>query len=1414
MTFSVDEFRQLIRTTLSESKERPSKNGVVQVLGTKGLDEGSITLECAIFIPNSEYLNIRDHTASNKLLLAPKRPPTKLNNGEYVQFDDFDEFMEEVSKPTSRSLREHLRLWSPHHSPYSYGVFPTMTKSQFSEFVLAWRSKGWSETGRWADGVHHHGHYDDDLNCPYCEARFSSIRGIGHPILASKTQQVHPRTKLAILSETNRGTPGFCCGDPVRPAMLYGSVERQMALRSGQAGAKARQLCSGCNRERTPLDNNACPTCGKMMTMSREEMFGAQGPGPKTLEWLQYENAAVAKWVRRKYKKDILEAIKKRLNIPPHALYQNYQNTLKRNPNNEELKRKIRTLKMMAKAVLGTPDSSGWPSNMKLRSARTTYTKVRNIAPPDLNNYLYRPPMGVDLKAESEYINKEGELAHRTDPLRVYNVSVDILLSGEARLKKEREELLFEQGLIPPADRAAKKASEEKLADLENRLEAHSLGISDPKAKETPPDLLTPGKTPTKLPKYQEGWGFFDFLTNHVKTLNVEECSELYKNPEGRTYRVGVIRTGIPGLNWIIDSFMPLKKKAIATNIKSEHPEWEADQVDAETDRRHTSMPHVEDENWNNFGRREIAFYDTLEGWFSYELGLNLAPWQQSSPFPIDNVGNIYVLFDNTYIKLDIDGTVNWKGLLDKVAPQLTKNQIKDLDREEFAWKNELEQHKAEHEDDPWVQNVRGRPDKEEQKREGDSYLKRFSDRKTSPKAPATPIDRTLPIWMQNIKKTKKPTRPELIGQVVSQSEDEGGLVINVVRNGCGVMKALRTTAFQIIKSKERVKEAGESFDLESLLTEFAPELVRLAQDCSGGKDFMSILGKLMEPKQQAHTLTNKEFEKFRNLPHTRPHTHTVDRQYVAWEDSVGEDESIKTDLEAGSYRVDTLIRNDDIHRVTDGGGSKEWYILNISRIRDAKFRPPEQTGKRKHWPGPWRRRSHKAGDDTKGTLPCDVCKGTGTAGSRSGQPGAPSDLEPCSKCEGTKDMYIFGIDYVSKLLQEYNSAIGAPINPKLAKGMAAKFKKLEAKSDEWWVKRTEPLFRLKGDKTQDQRATAILAQQKLRDHFASLVQIYDRGIALPRGNKVMERLVPYYNKEKGTLDTHPIKVPATVLIPSKAEFLPDGSVSYKLDRKDRLAMHYNWWGEEGIPSMPVKSPLEDRSSAIRADYWENLMRNLRSQSYWSVLGSDNYDGDQTSYYLDQHALEGDNEDSKPRPKGPISDVDLNTVDADSNKEDPNAEEIGGLSDPDDEAPKQSTLSQTPDDFENELDDALDDWEEVSADTTEKVSGKIGTKQYHQVIFGLKNYYMWEWKPDFVQSTISKGKRFGPIISPEEAREMLPSINDGDFKNAQARATEDLYELSEEFGEEQEEQDEYMDEEDGPSDDEADAWASYYDSED
>ena len=176
---------------------------------------GTLTLEVQLLVPQSIHDRLEEQL-SEYYDFDPDEPSVYDKDRNPIGvFKDPDDFIRASLEPGARGelIREWCRNYSIHNSPLSIGLCPSMTETQFIQWVNEWRSEGYSTEGSWLGGGQRHAIHDEE--CPWCVARMKKGIATGSPDVPAPPLAPDTRRKL---KSSRFGMYGRACGEPVRPA--------------------------------------------------------------------------------------------------------------------------------------------------------------------------------------------------------------------------------------------------------------------------------------------------------------------------------------------------------------------------------------------------------------------------------------------------------------------------------------------------------------------------------------------------------------------------------------------------------------------------------------------------------------------------------------------------------------------------------------------------------------------------------------------------------------------------------------------------------------------------------------------------------------------------------------------------------------------------------------------------------------------------------------------------------------------------------------------------------------------------------------------------------------------------------------------------------------------------------------------
>jgi hypothetical protein len=135
-----------------------------------------------------------------------------------------------------------------------------------------------------------------------------------------------------------------------------------------------------------------------------------------------------------------------------------------------------------------------------------------------------------------------------------------------------------------------------------------------------------------------------------IDTVDPEPTKYTYTSPNGQEYKVFKISTGIKGLNFLTDSFMPPKQSEIERRPKY-HGKKTLPTLGKDVEGELLGLHMSEMYGASGYLDGRIVYAD-LRDYFREMFGINMAPWHSVKPFPIDHNGNIYFIEDDDVLVL------------------------------------------------------------------------------------------------------------------------------------------------------------------------------------------------------------------------------------------------------------------------------------------------------------------------------------------------------------------------------------------------------------------------------------------------------------------------------------------------------------------------------------------------------------------------------------------------------------------------------------------------------------------------------------------------------------------------------------------------------------------------------------------
>lgn len=284
--------------------------------------------------------------------------------------------------------------------------------------------------------------------------------------------------------------------------------------------------------------------------------------------WLHRQDKILTKRIQYRYQAQVLEAIKTRLGISEKSILYNL--------------------------VYGpTAPNSIWPINFKyyIKDSEWVYANLGRV--PDLQSIKikYGNPLIKKWGDSPEYLDLRG-----AETFYKYNAIVEIHLDPLSKQDnidhKEYSKILY-----------ALESSKDPSSVLER--------------------LVKEGKFISLIP-------FMDLVIKKlIKNFKNREVSGLWVDSKGQAFTVSRLKTGIEGLDFLVNPFMP--QKAIS----------EVDKI----------IPAYS-QAWYWGGRSSKHLLDDISELFG-EYELTLAPFHQYADYPIGHDGSIYIIEENSMVLLN-----------------------------------------------------------------------------------------------------------------------------------------------------------------------------------------------------------------------------------------------------------------------------------------------------------------------------------------------------------------------------------------------------------------------------------------------------------------------------------------------------------------------------------------------------------------------------------------------------------------------------------------------------------------------------------------------------------------------------------------------------------------------------------------
>tara|TARA_R100001244_G_scaffold25113_2_gene25368 strand:+ start:33704 stop:37111 length:3408 start_codon:yes stop_codon:yes gene_type:complete len=322
--------------------------------------------------------------------------------------------------------------------------------------------------------------------------------------------------------------------------------------------------------------------------------FGRQGQGAEgTPEWLQYQYNEVVYIVLNQYKADIAEAVIERLGLDdtPNTALGGYS---------------------IKELILGPKSAESVYDNLTFKIPRNAYTKVFTGAPPHRQH-------------------RDLELPGKVNFGKFYVYYVEAVLNMDTAMD-----------YIPGEfdERGDKIGLEKPVKFGKDDQEKHPWSSED---KPLFPPASAIFKQVTNVVSQAVRGGLLD--------KDPSETGLTYKSSAGHIYSVIKIPTGIKGLNFLIDPFMPTKQSEV-----DRRPGYHGDkELPVGMIGKHLHGLH-KSEVYGHLGQMGKILYDDLDFYFKDKFDLTLAPWDPVKPYPIDHDGNIYFIPDDDLLLVNIAG--------------------------------------------------------------------------------------------------------------------------------------------------------------------------------------------------------------------------------------------------------------------------------------------------------------------------------------------------------------------------------------------------------------------------------------------------------------------------------------------------------------------------------------------------------------------------------------------------------------------------------------------------------------------------------------------------------------------------------------------------------------------------------------
>lgn len=347
-------------------------------------------------------------------------------------------------------------------------------------------------------------------------------------------------------------------------------------------------------------------------------------------EWFQYQYSEVVDAVMQEYKKDVIDAIEERLGLEQYG--------------------------SLRDIVLGSVDPQGIPENMDYLPPEQRYTKRYIGAPPHMQHRETEHATGVKLGMEmfrSYYVQvklhldpKNSETQKRKQQkVDDHNEGDDWYQRLRATVAADKQDKENSKRMFELADAAQKdpniRQTEEYKALFDDVARGYSGFVKH---------LMTSIREKTKNPE---------------DPFSIEKTDKEYTNPVGQKYEIWKIPTGIKGLNFLVDPFMPVKQREIDKREKYhgrkklEFEPGPASAAQLGLDPGLLGMHQNVMHSAYGSGSANNMILGDLQDYLQEKLdgSFGLVPWHPQEPFPIDDAGNIYVILDDDTLTLTATAT-------------------------------------------------------------------------------------------------------------------------------------------------------------------------------------------------------------------------------------------------------------------------------------------------------------------------------------------------------------------------------------------------------------------------------------------------------------------------------------------------------------------------------------------------------------------------------------------------------------------------------------------------------------------------------------------------------------------------------------------------------------------------------------